>query len=109
MTRDEILNMPAGREMDLLIADTFSLKEGQVFVYIEPFSTNMEAAWKVVEKTAKEPFAWDISSINVGGKTIWSALYWGIEEVFCEAEADTAPLAICRAALLATSAKTLKG
>ena len=118
MTRDEILNMPAGREMDKLIAEKIfgwsdfgSFEDGGISGkdkdgdgWILPYySIGIAAAWEVVEKFMpyKSP------SLYVVG-TMWFcffALKTG-EGLFAstnvlEAKAPTAPLAICRAALLA--------
>lgn len=133
MTRDEILNMPAGREMDALIAEKVMGKrvfcaneelggivsgsivrqgvwqmceDGAMYddrtVYAESiphYSEGIAAAWEVVEKMqtidAERPT--EILRLpSVDNK--WRVRFttqifpgWG----------DTAPLAICRAALLA--------
>ena len=122
MTRDEILNMPAGREMDALVAEkvmTLNVWQHEKRVkqlafrgnrsrevlgtvieiiagdrMLQNYSTDIAAAWQVVEKTKND---YDIT--RVGGK--WHAWLFAIDEVLTEAYADTAPLAICRAALLA--------
>jgi hypothetical protein len=133
MSRDEILSMEAGREIDALIIDRFiepeppkdnlkSLREksdddwiySEFYTYsrgglwkvdigldvdkifpdwepaIEP-SSDMTAAWQVVEKLDM-PF-------YLERKDDWFAMFG--DELDYSANADTAPLAICRAALLA--------
>lgn len=99
MTRDEILNMPAGREMDYLIAEKVLelsiLKDGTgillpIDLQVKNYSTDIAAAWGVVEK-------FPTMSLTFRGK------YWfcDLNQVdFDYTQADTAPLAICRAALL---------
>jgi hypothetical protein len=121
MTRDEILNMPAGRELDALIAERiFGLKDGgthwvnsegkPTFLKVwdsewlsEPFypSEDIDFAWYVVEKMQVHGFN---TRVEVQSQTVCSM--WvknlnirGPEPV--TARAETAPLAICRAALLA--------
>jgi hypothetical protein len=119
MTRDEILNMPAGYEMNKLIAEHIfgmrieenhglaggfywvgnGVQFGDMRVQNVPdYSTDIEAAWKVVEKMVR--FSITIESFpkgvlcrffGAGQTTAGDAVGW----------ADTAPLAICRAALLA--------
>jgi hypothetical protein len=134
MNRDEILNMEAGREMDELIAKAvmgyyettvkeefyeggrFVLKElnaltreglhgGYIYHYqIKGYSTDIAAAWQVVEKLKP--------SYQFG---LWSDDFDGAEGFGCRFRlkgtiaydrdivwTETAPLAICRASLLAT-------
>ena len=117
LTRDEIENMPAGREMDVLIAKTFPI-EGVFITQIGPSknpngddwawwhetlnedgdgwkyefkpSTDIAAAWEVAEKLRM--------TVEPVGVNDWSA-HWGINSICVFA--PTAPLAICRAALFA--------
>jgi hypothetical protein len=113
MTRDEIENTPAGKEMDALIArEIFGMTIDKTFkgewvvnpsYYVgslgesrargwapKPYSTDIAAAWEVVEKK--------LVGMHLGFilTDMWE-LTWGEIGVI----ADTAPLAICRAALLA--------
>ena len=120
MTRDEILSMEAGREMDALIAEKvmgwilhphkthWMIYEGDQTKTMRPKyrnygdffpSTNIAAAWEVA---------------------LWLREYWGQFDLLAGLEwhcwhdlehtkpedkwgmGDTAPLAICRAALLTT-------
>lgn len=137
MTRDEILNMEAGRDMDMLIAEkvmgwhkgnyVFSsgktigecdddwldadgrfmcgiAREGEYeddedfnLLHWHP-SESILWAWEVVEKLIS--MKWEFYTERVG------VLWWVLFENDCNildrcAEADTAPLAICRASLLA--------
>jgi len=138
VTRDEILNMPAGREMDALVAEkvmgwsnvektTWSnyradgtpfgggkewrgtppnheAEFNPVLYPIKNYSTDIAAAWMVVEKIrplfwSTQVMVWDHSD-----KYIVSCVYRGGHdepEKAINSEAPTAPLAICRAALLA--------
>ena len=108
MNQDEILNMPAGREMDVLIAESFGLIKnvGTPLELILPFSTNLLAAWEVTEKLSDE---WDFAIVNNQNFGKYPDLHYGfrlqaigedshIKTIF--ALGETAPLAICRAALL---------
>lgn len=129
MTRDEILNMKAGREMDALIAikvmgwewkpvgDRFinherlthpdgkhyggmRYSDGEIEYTnrLEEYSTNMGAAWEVVEAMEGKWFWFSLSNVvpNSGDAIVYEAKF---NQVYtCE---ETAPLAICRAALLA--------
>lgn len=123
MTREEILNMPAGKEMDALIAEKI-FKFGDIQEFVSDFSgqtfsgwiddtnksiirpefwkpsENIETAWEVVNKT---------SLFNVcvlygsDSDQRWVIIITKPEFGEVEIIAETAPLAICRAALLATT------
>lgn len=114
MNHDEILNMPAGREMDALIAKKVMglQKCGDSFVdglywlpsgipdYPPEYSSDMSAAWQVVESLRKRDYriflsyARNIVTITLDHDNHHKDMDFWIE-------AKTAPLAICRAALLA--------
>ena len=105
--------MPAGREMDKAVCDAVGIEPlpGQYWYPMKRISdtvivpdwddkqsvypdvsTSIAAAWKVVEKASTEgPHKWWISNEH----DVWYANAGGV----AEAQADTAPLAICRAAL----------
>jgi hypothetical protein len=136
MTRDEILNMPAGREMDALIAekvmgecahtlhnyakdnrDDFGdyitwrcrkckkafrgLAYSNRDIVCEHYSTWIAAAWEVVEKMQgdwwKMEFLTGIHAAEFEKPNMKCE-----DQTYHEATADKMPLAICRAALLAT-------
>ena len=103
MTKDEIMNMPAGREMDTLIAKSIfgNVKKSWDWEFTLPsYSTDISAAWRVVEKMSD---AGSIFSVFISQS--YTSDGWGvtIENAFVRYDvvAGTAPLAICRAALLA--------
>ena len=124
MTRDEIRNMPAGREMDALIAERVLDLDvngdrvcGKGFIknmnvrLLPHYSTNMSAAWEVVEKIKDWGEGWcpqiywdDNDGLEPGEWVAEFNKYWEAENDYrhFEAVADTAPLAICCAALLTT-------
>jgi hypothetical protein len=92
MTREEILNMPAGREMDALIAEKVIDPDWVKLKNLCPhYSTDIAAAWELVEKMKYFTL--------YRGDGYWECEYSGqyLESI----DAETAPLAICRAALLA--------
>ena len=104
------MNMPAGRELDVLVHQKiFRLEcdvtsrfwqDGPLFLEDTFYSTSIAAAWLVVEKLD----AFDFELGRVRGEDYWECFIWleGMEHyggVSCEA--PTAPLAICRSALLA--------
>ncbi len=115
MTRDEILNMQAGHELNKLIAEfVFGMKLeknhgfaggyywvgngvlfGDVPAHGMPdYSTDIEAAWTVVEKMTdgETPNDFELRTSIRG---------WRCDFYKGYASAETAPLAICKAALLA--------
>jgi hypothetical protein len=113
MREDAILTMPAGREMDALIAEkVMRLKmEGSHHYWmngagavasIPRYSTDIAAAWDVVEKLCDETGC-DIVKVckrdSELGRGYWSCIFGQGHESF----GNTAPEAICRAALLAVN------
>ena len=122
MNNDEILSMPAGREMDALIFEyVFGFEKGTFPVHapmkskigdymvrpIQEYSSDISAAWEVAE-TLSDKFDFAIVNNQNFGK--YPDLHYGfrlqaigedshIKTIF--ALGETAPLAICRAALLA--------
>lgn len=131
LTRDEILNMPAGREMDALIAERVMghevNRQAQLFAHglyyadmsegivrLQDYSTNMGAAWDVVEKLENGDEILQIGLRRSRAVNQWNCWLIGKMDQYPCAPAsdvyeDTAPLAICRAALLATMQDREKG
>ena len=114
MTRDEILNMPAGRELDVLVANKVlgivptkwhPLENPWDEIPLRPYSTDIAAAWKVVERLHEKGFYTGFYR-NGKGATDKRGNFienWGVD-IGCVielADQPTLPLAICRAALLA--------
>jgi hypothetical protein len=108
MKREDILAMPAGRELDVLVAEKVMGWEvrGRYFMTPEGIRTHEEtsytgfspsisisAAWEVVEKF----YYSDIRKVN-GVK--WAAWVGRGNGQSHNATADTAPEAMCKAALL---------
>lgn len=125
-TREEILNMPAGREMDALIAtkvmgwkvddltatsptgsSNSRIPHGDE--WLEYYSTDMTTAWLVVEKLMHDGFIWKSNGNEACGNLIYSFSFAknddGYEDYFQTYDSgiteNNLPLAICRAALLA--------
>ncbi len=111
MNRDEILTMPAGREMDALIFErVMELAFGSTGknTTAPHYSTDIAAAWEVVEKFAHNHR--NNLAVEMGFSHFGLVAYPG-GEWFCSlglndgvthsAKAETAPLAICRASLIA--------
>jgi hypothetical protein len=109
MTRDEILNMPAGREMDVTVGYHVMDLVAPPEIYPE-YSTDIAAAWGVIERLMKLDSHWS-PGVNWDdgdgdGNPMWIAsfTYYGEDESqFQQNEVwnKSAPLAICHAALLA--------
>lgn len=113
MTRDEILKLEAGRELDALVAEKVmgypkeiisingSVKSpnGDWMVReIDEYSTDISAAWEVAEKLGSFWIDHTVSDLGIDVE-FFTSLDHSKERLV--ATADTAPLAICRAALLA--------
>lgn len=114
MTEKEIYAMEAGLAMDSLVATAIGWQDG----YIPKFSTDISAAWKIVEKKLSEEFDYESRSlignqfafiffdlkdfdICVAGGVGYAHKITDIEAPWeWQAKAETLPLAICRAALL---------
>ena len=63
------------------------------------YSTDISAAWEVVEKC--ENFNCYVDLIALSNKRGWKCAVYDVNKISGNAIAETAPLAICRAALLA--------
>lgn len=110
MNETQIKNMPAGREMDVLVAKALDLdpqkdslgvwriEEGALEWRQLPFySTRMEAAWEIVNST-KDVYMWQLSVTNncqaaFIPRTLDTSSY--------SAASEFMPVAICRALLQA--------
>lgn len=108
LTREQIEQMPAGREMDTLVYHEVFGRPRPCAGYsvdhrsILPYSTYIAAAWQVVEHLDKTARLCDITRINGGATYLHHCEVWNTSGApYDRATADTAPLAICRAALLA--------
>jgi hypothetical protein len=104
MTRDDILNMEAGRELDALVSKEFDLLHYYACGDFFP-SSDIAAAWQVVEKfkgqvTIQGPLS---VGFNEGEDypNYWTVGFTDRAWDDINGEADTLPLAICRARLLA--------
>jgi len=132
MTKEEILNMEPGPELDRLVAEKvmgwrrrshkFSQNAWEWYnpeipdpyhnkdfvcndVDLPKFSTDIAAAWKVVNRLREKQFDIMIKTL----KDRWEVLISDPDKILdWYATAPELPLAICRAALLAVSAETGK-
>jgi Phage ABA sandwich domain len=107
LTRDEILAMEPGRELDKLVNEKlFSYSVRSHLVYEEGMnidrtdflpSTYLPNAWEVVEKMKE---TWSFTMLNWGGDAPYEVI-WGYQEGEYRYTAQSAEEAICKAALLA--------
>lgn len=98
--------MKAGRELDALVADKimglkvygqFHENDRGVRIHVPRYSTNIEDAWKVVEKMENTHRFSLHRTVKENG---WQVIFWDIEtDAHRSLVAETAPLAICLAAL----------
>lgn len=107
MTRDEVLNMPAGYEINKLVQSFVMgglppVSDDIMPEFIKPFSSDISAAWQVVEKLNSNPKNVCVDVWHDESGWYCSVHFIGDTEAD---KADTAPLAICRAALLAVMGK----
>jgi len=106
MNQDEILNMPEGEEIDILVArnvlehivqqDT-SGQWFEGFTSVARYSDSLQSAWNAAERIIGTKLAF----FTVSRKGLQWMAEFEISTIRYFAFADTAPLAICRAALLA--------
>jgi hypothetical protein len=103
MSEDSAEMIPAGREIDLLVAESImnllwvndpDTRGARGFP--PPFSTEIEAAWTIAEHLN---CCVDLTIICGTPKRYFARLY-PKDDVEIKAEAETMPLAICRAALM---------
>ena len=103
MKRQEILNMPAGKKMNQLIwwkiFDMFPTPPNNDMNFLPDYSGDMNVAWSVLEKHIKTSGSVFNPFVEKTPKG-FACSFDGINYAW---ECDTAPLAICRAALLIVS------
>ncbi|GAB7057397.1 hypothetical protein JCM16163A_41460 [Paenibacillus sp. YK5] len=117
LSREEILAMPSGRELDVLVAEKVMRGTAHTYVFnnktingmmvpiengtrisrIPHYSTDISAAWEVVEKMKRNDWVFVINSISEE----WTALFYLDRIHEHEVTCNSAPEAICKAALLA--------
>jgi hypothetical protein len=101
MTREQIENMPAGREMDFLVMDYLGYT-----VYDNYYSADINSAWGIVEQMMSNGWCYKSYGNEVCGNYVYSFEFYLLDDSdnpiknFTVRFADTAPLAICRAYLL---------
>lgn len=102
LTREAVLAMEAGPEMDAWVALKVTGLE-ECFAGYPPYSTDIAAAWEVVGKLLDK--GWLVNT-ECGGPTPNLAIVYrqSAKDIGCETHCGDGPipLAICRAALLAT-------
>ena len=122
MTRDEILSMPAGLEMNAIVATHVmgapeiiweKWRDGErypvirycpgddVFHPVPSYSTDIAAAWQVMERLRCDWSEIHLTYTPRGWYVLLADSFTG-KKVTETGRQDSAPFAICRAALLAT-------
>lgn len=100
LTLEAALALPAGPELDGIVSERVMgvppLPDG-TFWTLPEYSTDIAAAWEVVEKIGDE-LTLDTGSKSPSRAILWSSMTGAQATGFGE----TVPLAICRAALKAT-------
>lgn len=78
MLLEEIFELPAGEQLDELIAEKI-LPEYQGYSRYGRFNPSTEVSWafEVMKKLAKEPYAWSIESVNTSDGVLWNVIFWG--------------------------------
>jgi hypothetical protein len=106
MTKETILAMSAGRELDALVAvrvmefsDWWKKGNDPIPNYIPHFTTNLSDAFQVVDKLSKEQYPLTMDNNHWEGH--FDCGFYVDDVTLIQAEAPTAPEAICKAALLA--------
>jgi hypothetical protein len=100
MERDEILNMPAGTKMNQLvwwkIFDMEPYPPNNDMLLLPDYSHEIAPAWSIIEKLVDgTPNDFELRTTIRG---------WRCDLYLGSANAETAPLAICRAGLIAVLA-----
>lgn len=116
--REQVLALPAGPALDELIAERvmgWTRRDGPVFSHesrwqapgvkgwdwLPEYSTDIAAAWQVVEKLRAGCIHMRLTLSNHEDGRYTCTFDKPMNEIY-HAAADAAPLAVCRAALLAT-------
>ena len=129
MTKEEILVLEAGKKLDALIAEwkdgCYHDWKGQSVPHAgivlrctkcgafresgrqlpnQHYSTSISAAWQVVDKLVSEYYEFQLRTVYHHGKWHWYCSFEAPEDLgegYFYFEANAAPVAICKAALLA--------
>ena len=102
MTREEILGMEAGFALDTLVELHVFNHTKSMYLQAGPYSTDIKAAWEVVEKLVTSNKRVMIYNLIQGFKV---KIFLSTGEVIVNINAKTVPEAICKAALLAMLAE----
>lgn len=100
MTREEILAMRPGRDLDLLVCER--VFDNKTFGSVKPYSTDISAAWPVVEEMLSLGFSFSLQKqIITGREPAWECCFFEGPPASPIRGIKTAPEAICKAASLA--------
>ena len=100
MTREEILAMRPGVELNLLVCE--KVFDNKTFGSVKPYSTDISAVWRVLRKLREEYWCIEIKIADTCLVTMELLRTPPIKvEVGAGTSFDRLPEAICKAALLA--------
>jgi|GEM_PF-3264926 len=116
LTRDDILAMKPGRELDRQIGEhIFGFKNilnvadywfiDDLNTSLPSYSTDIAAAWEVAEKMSEEWPQFSIARVDTGWCVMWGFDGYGWPNVTVATAPEAIPEAICKAALLAVMEK----
>lgn len=112
MTHGEISKMPAGRKMDEIIARKI-IKIEPYATIVSPSTGNLREVWMGRDYSTDILSAWEVVDKMhyfelFKGDDYWSVAYYD-GRFYDRVDAETAPLAICRAALLSPATEVDRG
>jgi len=105
MNKEEILAMEAGDKLDEVVS---RLVMDYYWVLRPRYSTNILAAWQIVDRLVSEYYEFQLRTVYHHGKWHWYCSFEAPEDLgesYFSFEDDTAPIAICKVALLAKLAE----
>lgn len=95
LTRDALLALPAGPELDALVSSMLAGTKIDRCTVL--YSSDMRAAWTVAQHLSERGWLF-----LIGNRVGRSFTEWEVHIACTVVRASTAPLALCRAALLTT-------
>lgn len=100
MTKEKILAMKPGRELDLLVC--VMVFDNKTFGSVKPYSTDISAAWQVMKRLREESWCIEVRIADICWIVMELLRTPPVRvEVSAGTHFDSLPEAICKAALLA--------
>lgn len=104
MKEKDINELVASEIFGYEVKDNNIIKEGRYRTGIPSYSQKIEHAWQVVEKMRKDFEFW-FELTTPEAFSLKTKCYFQLDDIDVSAVCETAPMAICKAALLAMEAK----